>query len=214
MSNTHNDNVERRFLEVSKVAFKSTDSGSDSNTLVGYAATFNTLSQDMGGFYETIRPGAFTRSLERGDDVRALFNHGRDYVLGRMKSGTLTLTEDDNGLYFEVTLPDTTTARDLKESISRGDIDGCSFAFKNPVDRFFKQDGIIIREITDCELVDISPAVTFPAYLETSVSLRSLDKLKELQEETETPEVSEEDMDEVDNSSARARLRLAKHTLE
>src|SRR5262249_31979044 len=116
------------------------DSGnSGPGTIVGYAAVFYSAT-DPGTEYvladwsdecvvEQIAPGAFDRALKDQDDVRALFNHNADYVLGRTASGTLRMTEDDKGLRYEADLPDTTVARDLAAMVERGDINGSSFAF-------------------------------------------------------------------------------------
>ena len=99
--------------------------------LRGYAIVYNSLSEPLYGdlFRERINRGAFTKSLLENDQV-CLWGHDTRYVLGRKSSGTLILREDDKGLYFEVSLPNTTWARDLKESVDRGDIKQMSFGFK------------------------------------------------------------------------------------
>src|SRR5690625_3155533 len=96
--------------------------GGDSPRIVGYAAKFDRASGDLGGFTEIIRRGAFAKTIQEAD-VRALWNHDSNYVLGRSKSGTLRLVEDDEGLRIEVDPPDTQWARDLVKSIERGDVD-------------------------------------------------------------------------------------------
>jgi HK97 family phage prohead protease len=144
--------------------------------MVGYAAKFNTRSQDLGGFVETIAPGAFTRSLEDMADVKALFNHDPNIVLGRSTAGTLRLFQDDTGLRYEVDLPNTTAGRDLAISLERGDISQSSFAFRTIKDDWsFDQDGRELRTLQDLELRDVSP-VTYPAYLDTNsgIAQRSL----------------------------------------
>ena len=96
--------------------------------IVGYAATFNQSAEIGGYFTEVIAPGAFADAIAK-DDVRAVFNHDENLVLGRTKSGTLRLFEDAIGLRYEIDPPDTQTARDLIESMRRGDISQSSFAF-------------------------------------------------------------------------------------
>jgi hypothetical protein len=139
------------------------------NTISGYAAVFNSESEDLGGFIETIRPGAFARAIRTKQDVRCLFNHDESRVLGRIQSGTLRLAEDRTGLRFECRMPDSPTGRDVLEAIRRGDINQCSFGFLNAVDSW-SHDGSR-RELVDLDLRDVSP-VTFPAYQATSVEAR------------------------------------------
>lgn len=147
-----------------------------SNKIIGYAAVFNSDSEDLGGFKERIVPGAFKRSLSSGVDVLALVGHERNLILGRSKNQTLTLQEDDRGLQVTIDLPDTSYARDLRESVARGDITGMSFGFSVLEDgaKMFRQGDIIIRELLDIDLVEVS-VVTMPAYLATSAQLRSID---------------------------------------
>ena len=143
--------------------------------LRGYAIVYNSLSEPLYGdlFRERINRGAFTKSLLENDQV-CLWGHDTRYVLGRKSSGTLILREDDNGLYFEVSLPNTTWARDLKESVDRGDIKQMSFGFKVVRDNWLdnkdtlKEYGMPIREVEEITLHEIS-LVTFPAYPETNV---------------------------------------------
>lgn len=147
--------------------------------IVGYAAVFNQLSEDLGGFVEVIRPGAFKRALAEGADVRALWNHDPNHVLGRTTAGTLRLVEDDYGLRFEADPPDTQWARDLLESIRRGDVTGTSFAFRAREDRWGTQDGQPLRELHDVDLFDVGP-VTFPAYRTTTVAVRAREQAERL----------------------------------
>jgi HK97 family phage prohead protease len=149
--------------------------------LEGYASIFNSASQNLGGFKERIMPGTFARALKEKQDVRFLFNHSADCgVLGRTKSGTLALKEDLHGLFFHCDLPDTTQARDLHTSISRGDLDSCSFAFSvAPGGESWSEEEdeetnsfIPMRMLSDVDLMDCS-AVVFPAYTSTSLTARS-----------------------------------------
>ncbi len=143
----------------------------------GYGAVFNEI-YDNGWFKETIKPGAFARALNEKQDVRCLMNHEANLVLGRTKSATLELKEDQKGLHFSCDLPDTQTGRDLHELIKRGDIDQCSFSFRAMAQTWRDEkdaDGKMTttRELTDVDLYDVGP-VTFPAYTATSVGVRSL----------------------------------------
>lgn len=149
----------------------------------GYAAVFGKRSVNLGGFRETIRQGAFARAIREKQDVRALFNHDSNLVLGRsVESQSLRLAEDSAGLQYEVDLNDTQVARDVLKHIERKDVTGCSFSF-NIRDRKNGQEwsegrdddgsAIAMREIRDVDLNDVGP-VTFPAYTATSVDARSL----------------------------------------
>ena len=145
----------------------------EGKSIVGHAAVFNTLSVDLWGFREKIAPGAFADAVKE-DDVRALFNHNPDYVLGRNKSGTLRLKEDDKGLAIEIDPPDTQVARDLMVSIDRGDISQMSFGFQLVSDEWDYTDRANpIRTLKKVRLFDVSP-VTYPAYEDTDVELNSI----------------------------------------
>ena len=140
--------------------------------IVGHAAVFNVVAGN-GWFKEQVAPGAFKSSIEQ-DDIRALFNHDPNYVLGRNKAGTLDLREDDKGLWIEIEPPDTQFARDLKVSIERGDITQMSFGFEILKEDREKGEGkdpdlFTLREV---KLWDVSP-VTFPFYSQTDVSVHS-----------------------------------------
>lgn len=151
--------------------------------IVGYAAKFMTRSQDLGGFVEQIEPSAFQRSLDENADVRALIDHNPSLILGRTLSGTLKLSTDSTGLLVEITPPDTSYSRDLMVSLERGDITQMSFAFVTKKDNWEKDGTVNLRTLLDVDLHDVS-AVTYPAYLDTEVGLRSLSSfLAEKQED-------------------------------
>jgi Escherichia/Staphylococcus phage prohead protease len=137
----------------------------------GYASVFKQLSEVIFGFRERVLPGAFKNSL--GNDVRALVNHDPSHIIGRTKNGTLMLREDDHGLYFEISPPNTTLGHDTVESIKRGDLDQGSIGFRMVKDDWKHEERQLIREIHEVELFDVS-VVAFPAYTQTSVAVRSL----------------------------------------
>ena len=139
-------------------------------SIEGHAAVFDALSDDLGGFREKIARGAFADSIGR-DDVRALWNHDPNFVLGRSASGTLKLTEDTRGLLVRISPPDTTWARDLMTSIERGDVSQMSFAFQTDRDAWTKVAGAWERTLLSVRVFDVSP-VTYPAYPQTDVGLR------------------------------------------
>jgi HK97 family phage prohead protease len=140
----------------------------------GYAATFGSTA-DLGEFTESIRAGAFKRSLESNSiDPVALVHHRPELILGRRSAGTLRLAEDERGLKFEIYLPPTQTGRDLAVSIERGDIRGCSFAFtvaKNG-DSWSYRSGRAHRELLDVSLHEVT-CTGMPAYQDTSLALRA-----------------------------------------
>jgi hypothetical protein len=150
-------------------------------TIAGYAAVFNqetVIGGGLWGFRERIDAGAFTEALKT-DDVRALFNHDPNLLLGRTESGTLRLKTDAKGLRYEVDLPDTALARDVRTLIQRGDVSGSSFGFTVEEDDWdesqVKKGKLPLRTILKASLWDVSP-VTYPAYTQTTVSARSREK--------------------------------------
>src|SRR3954452_17343861 len=107
MPNTKDSLSEERRTLAAPLEYRAASEGSKSpGTISGYAALFDSLSVDLGGFREQIMKGAFARALQQCD-IRALRNHSPEALLGRRSSGTLRLEEDDKGLRFEVDLPDT-----------------------------------------------------------------------------------------------------------
>jgi len=151
----------------------------DQMTLTGYAALFNSRSENLGGFTEVIAPGAFTRSLKSRNDIKLLWNHDTGAVMGSTRAGTLTLTQDDRGLHVEASLPNTTHGRDAKELIRRGDVSGFSFGFTIPGRGGDEWNGEgTERTLKSVRLHEVS-LVAFPAYPATNgtAQVRGLDKL-------------------------------------
>ena len=178
--------IERRYLS-EPIELKADDETGE-RKIVGYGAVFESRSENLGGFTEVIEKGAFDEVLK--NDVRALFNHDPNFVLGRSMAGTLRLSVDDVGLRYEIDAPQTQTVRDLVlEPMARGDITGSSFGFSVEEDSWSEsEDGAITRSIQKIgRLVDVSP-VTYPAYPETDVALRSLNKYQESSREIKDEE--------------------------
>ncbi len=141
----------------------------DSDTLIGYAAIFDAPSEPM-PFTEFVRRGAFAKTLNDGADVRLLVDH-EGVPLARTKSGTLMLEEDERGLRVEAKLdPMNPDAQRVLSAMRRGDLSQMSFAFKAVKDSFNADRSV--RELKEVQLFDVS-VVTYPAYEDTIVSLRS-----------------------------------------
>ncbi len=156
--------------------------------MVGHAAVFGQATDIGGWFREQVEPGAFKSSIKK-DDVRALFNHDPNFVLGRNTAGTLTMSEDETGLKVSIDPPDTQLARDLAISIARGDINQMSFSFQVLEEewKMGEKKELDLRTIKKVRLFDVSP-VTFPAYEGTDIAVRSHDVWKKAQEPEPLPQ--------------------------
>ena len=155
-------------------------------TLVGYASTYGRETVIAGLFREVVEPGAFNLALSRPDDVRALFNHDPNWLLGRTKSGTLRLSSDGEGLRYEVDInADDPNAQSVMARVERGDIDGSSFSFVVDAEEWeYPKEGLPLRRIKDVTLYDIAPVV-YPAYGSTSVSARAEARAKQAPADTQ-----------------------------
>jgi len=159
--------IERRTFTVQDVEARQAEDGT--MRLRGYAAVFNDASVPL-PFKETIAPGAFRKTLSETPDVRLLINH-EGLPLARTKNGTLTLTEDERGLFMDAEIADTNEGRDLYKLVERGDVDQMSFAFR--VIRQKWNDDRSVRTLTEVSLADGDVSVvTYPAYPTTSVEAR------------------------------------------
>jgi HK97 family phage prohead protease len=154
-------NIERRSI---------TELRTKGRVLEGYAARFG-IEARIADFIEVINPGAFAGSLSSGRDILALVDHDRTRVLARTKSGNLKLSEDSNGLQFELSVPDTTFGADVLELAERGDLGGMSFSFTVPKngERWSNKR----RELVKVDLHEISVVSAWPAYEGTVVNPRS-----------------------------------------
>jgi len=129
----------------------------------GYASVFEKRSGNLGGFVEKVKPTAFNKTI-READVRALWNHDPQYVIGRTGAGTLELSIDNSGLYYRSLLPNTSYAKDLAELLERRDVRESSFTFFKVQDDWdLTEEGYPQRSLIEVGLIDVAP-VTFPAY--------------------------------------------------
>jgi len=174
--------IERRVLPMD-VVMRAGD-GEESGRLIGHAAVFNEwtkISEPWFGdlYEEQVAPGAFRKTIKEGD-IRALWNHDPNIVLGRLKAGTLELKEDDAGLAATITPPDNEWGRPVLDAVRRGDVSGMSIAFQVVKESWTipdkeKEPGALRkRVIREAKLFEVSP-VTFPAYPQTDIGARSDD---------------------------------------
>lgn len=190
--------LERRVWPVERLEVRGEAGGDAGGPVIeGYAAVFDTLSVDLGGWRERIAPGAFKRTIGESD-VRALWDHDAKYVLGRNRAGTLALEEDARGLRIKATPPDTVWAADLMTMMKRGDVNQMSFGFYVRADEWVEEpDFGLVRVLRDVDLFDVS-VVTYPAYPATSAEARA-----RASEQRPGP------ADDKDAQRARARARRA-----
>jgi HK97 family phage prohead protease len=168
---------EVRAEQINKRDFKTTfnvtrqEEAPDEMIIEGYFALFENETELFEGVHEIISRGAFDKTLN--NDIRALWNHNTQYVLGRNKSGSLELKSDEKGLYASIRLPKTQYAQDLYELVKRGDVDQCSFGFNiTGEDLEELASGGYRWRINEADLHEVS-VVTFPAYENTSVQARA-----------------------------------------
>lgn len=215
--------MERRFL-ATKIANVRADNRDDGTPIIaGYGAVFYDgteateykLYDDM---VERIMPGAFDRAIAEKHDVRGLFNHDPNQILGRTKSGTMKLSIDATGLAYEIEPGETNVSKDVQVHLSRGDVSGSSFSFVPSDAQWIEQtkEGktVFIREIRSVDLYDVGP-VTFPAYQTTTAGVRSIDEVREARESLN--KFREDQSNELDvylmQHAAKSRLREAESVL-
>lgn len=169
---------EIRYIPAMELSIRNDMENLDIMAIKGYVVKFNERSQLLyDEWYERVAKGAFAKSLEE-NTIKALWNHNSDIVLGSTKSKTLKLEEDDIGLRFDLELPNSSQAKDIYESIKRGDVDGVSFGFyiRDNGDKweYLKEEDVYERTLLDIDLIEISPT-PFPAYPTSEVGKRSLE---------------------------------------
>ena len=174
--------------------------------LEGYFAVFGEPYQVWDGWIEMIERGAFARYLASGSDVKVLWNHDSNIVLGSTGNGTATLHEDETGLFGSVEINENDSeAVSAYARVARGDVDGCSFGFDIArQEEWWDEEGIYHTKITEIDpLYEVSPC-TFPAYKATSISARAKDSLEDAKKRyEEAKEQKKQDWRE----SMRTRLK-------
>ena len=143
----------------------------DGMTFSGYAAVFNSRSDDLGGFTETIRPGAFDKTLGEKRAIKMFWNHNTDIPLGSTRAN-LTLAVDERGLLATAKLPDTTAGHDMATLVRDKIVDSMSFGFQTVKDSW--SEDLTKRELIEARLYEVSPVTGWPAYPKTSASVREL----------------------------------------
>ena len=165
----------------------------------GIAAVVNSVT-DLGYFEEVITPGAFDYALSREYDIRCLFNHESELILGRTKANTCNVFVNADGNLEYTWIPDyeNPTHMSVVRSIMRGDITQSSFAFTIKEQTWTdstKYGTMGKRTITMIdELFDVSP-VTYPAYSETEADARSIIKMRDEELQIQAAEQSQIDAD-------------------
>lgn len=195
--------LERRYFPVTELRATS-ENGMP--CIYGHAAVFNSNSEDLGGFIERIAPKAFMNAIPR-DDVRGLFNHDPNYILGRNRAGTLSLKEDDRGLAYQIKPdPEISYVNDVMRAIERGDVTSNSFSFRTDAEKWdWSATPLPVRTLYDVGLFDIGP-VTFPAYQAADAHVRSFRDILSAAQEAQArdePEEDEETSSEPDPKQAR-----------
>lgn len=170
--------IQERLITTAPVEIREIGDGAGARKVIrGYAAVYDSVSQDLGGFVEKLRKGCFDAALAANPQyVYCRVQHeGGTSVIGRTGSGTLRVGSDEKGLWYECDLPDTQAGRDIEVLIRRGDIDKSSFCFsvaKAEDELWNWRTNPPLREVLKCGLHDVAP-VSGPAYEATSVDMRS-----------------------------------------
>ena len=202
MNQNKPENIEVRNFTASELRIEN----AESREVVGYGSVFNSLSENLGGFRERIDERAFDDVLE--NDVRALFNHDSNYILGRTTANTLKLSVDEKGLRYSVNIPATSYGDDLMVSLDRGDITQNSFGFIVEEDDWTQdEEGNTIRTIKKVSrLLDVS-LVTYPAYPSATIAKRGF---LEYRTELEKKENIKEEKDLIKRNLLEKKIELLK----
>lgn len=189
--------MEKRQLGLAEKVELREDENKQPAGITGYAAVFydgtpETEYEIVDGLRERIMPGAFDRAMNEGHDVRGLFNHNADLLLGRTKSGTCRLSVDSRGLKYDIPLdPSDPDHLRVAAKLKRGDVNGSSFCFVAQKQDWKDEGDMTYREVRDVDLYDVGPVV-FPAYTASSSALRSIDGAEQAKAEADAWKASKE----------------------
>jgi HK97 family phage prohead protease len=202
--------MERRYTPPGTLKVESRADGT--KYIIGYGAVFY-RENDTGTEYrlwpdlvERVAATAFSRAIREKQDVRGLFNHDTNHVLGRTSAGTMTLSVDSVGLRYEITPPDTQSGRDVLALVSRGDITGSSFSFSVQKESILRgaNNSPDVRVLEDVDLYDVGP-VTFPAYEAATAGVRGESDAGEARK---AYEAWRNGIYEIERESRKRRLRI------
>ncbi|MFA5234961.1 MAG: HK97 family phage prohead protease [Sulfurimonas sp.] len=176
-------------------------------TITGLAVPYNAPSEDLGGFREVFKPGAFKESLAGSDEIFADVEHNGTRKLGRRSVGSLELKESREGVRVSIIPPDTTVGRDTIEEVRGGLLDGMSICFANPEDTYKGKGDSIVREISKASLRAVT-LTCYPAYTQTAgtVAIRSLEEYRKgiETEESAAKAADEQRTKEADEAASKA----------
>lgn len=179
---------------------------SDGLTLVGYAAVFNSptrIADRSGEFTEVIAPGAFRHTIRNSRPVMQ-FDHGQHPLIGSLPVAAIKeLREDERGLFVEARVFDNWLTEPLRDAIREQAISGMSFRFSVVKDEWRNQGGEDVRTLKEVKLYELGPVV-YPAYADTSVALRSLERATGVRVLSPTSSVDETREDAVPPAPAPA----------
>jgi HK97 family phage prohead protease len=178
--------------------------------IAGMVVPYNQPSEDLGGFREIIKPGAFTAALEGTGDMRADVEHDRSKLLGRRKNGRLVFDDQADALYATIMPPNTQLGKDTLEEVRTGQRDAMSVSYATAgcEAHFRRQDGELIREVTKAKRTGVA-LTAFPVFTQTAdtVSLRAFLDDEEAQK-TEATQVAEQERAQIASSNVKRRLDL------
>lgn len=171
----------------------------------GLAVPYGAMSDDLGGFREMFVRGAFGDSLT--GEVRADVEHDRTMLLGRSSKGTLKLEERKEGLYAEITVPDTQRGRDVLADVANGNLDAMSIGFVDADGEFRNKSGQLVREVSKAKLTAVT-LTAFPAYRQTAgtLALRSLEQHRNQEAEAERLKAEAEKVAAEENAKLRNEI--------